>query len=178
MAYVFLTLFILLVFVFWLVNLVGAPGNWMIVCIAAIWVLVGPEPFEFGWGVVIALIVIALIGELIEFATSVVGTKKLGGSTLGATYSVIGSVIGGLAGAIIGLPIPIPLMGPLVGSILFASTGALIGAMIGEGQKGKPLKDSAQIGAAAFAGRFLGTVGKLVMGSAMVGLTVIAPFVF
>jgi uncharacterized protein YqgC (DUF456 family) len=178
MSYLLLILFILLVIVFWLVNLVGAPGNWMIVAMATLWAYAGPTSFRFSWAVVIALILIAAVGEAIEFGASVFGTKKLGGSTRGATFSVIGSVIGGIAGAVLGIPIPIPLVGSLIGSVLFACTGALIGAVIGEKWEGKPMKETVQIGGAAFAGRLVGTLGKLVLGSAMVGLAVAAPFCF
>ena len=75
----------------------------------------------------VVLTVLALLGELIEFLASVLGTKKLGGSTRGATLSVIGSMAGGLLGAVFGIPFPIPLVGMLIGSILFASVGAWIG---------------------------------------------------
>lgn len=178
MVYLWLFLFFALVIIFWVTNLLGAPGNWFIIAIAAVWALIGPEEYRFGWGVVIGLIVIALIGEGIEFGTSVLGTKKLGGSARGATLSVIGSIVGGIVGVLMGLPIPVPLLGPLVGSILFASTGALIGAIIGEQWVGKPVTESLKIGGAAFIGRLLGTVGKLIMGSAMVALAIAAPFFF
>lgn len=149
----------------------------MIVAIAILWAIVGPSDYRFHWAIPIALIVLALLGELIEFLASVMGTKKLGGSTRGATLSVIGSMAGGLIGAIFGIPFPIPLVGMLVGSILFAAIGAWVGASIGEKWVGKPIKESLKIGGAAFVGRLLGTIGKLVMGSTMAVISIAAPFI-
>ena len=118
------------------------------------------------------------MGEAIEFLASVFGTQQMGGSRRSATLSVVGSVIGGIAGAIMGVPIPIPIVGILIGSVLFASIGAMIGAMIGEHSHGKAVKESVKIGTAAFVGRLLGTAGKIIIGSSMMILTVIAPFFF
>ncbi len=177
MVYVWLTLFIVLVILFWGLNLLGLPGNWMIAAIGVLWVFVGPDLYQFHWGIPVALILLATLGELIEFLTSVLGTKKLGGSNRGATLSVIGSIAGGMAGAVFGIPFPVPLVGMLIGSILFAGVGAWIGATLGERWVGKPLDESVKIGAVAFLGRLLGTAGKLVVGSTMVVLAIAAPFV-
>ena len=177
MVYVWLTLFIVLVILFWGLNLVGLPGNWLIVAIAVFWMFIGPEQYQFHWGISVALTLLAIIGELIEFLTSVLGTKKLGGSNRGATLSVVGSIIGGVAGAAFGIPFPVPLVGMLLGSILFAGVGAWIGATLGEKWVGKPLNESVKIGAVAFLGRLLGTAGKLMVGSTMVVLAIAAPFV-
>lgn len=178
MIYVWLTLFILGIMAAWGINLIGMPGNWGIVVISLVWFFFSPASFQFSWMVILALVLLALVGEAIEFGASVFGTKKLGGSGRGATLSVVGSVIGGIAGAICGIPIPIPLVGMLIGSILFACIGASVGAMIGEKWVGKPMKESVKIGGAAFAGRLLGTVGKLAIGSIMVILSILAPFIF
>jgi hypothetical protein len=178
MIYIWLTLFILLIIVFWLLNLIGLPGNWLIVVVSLAWMFLGPSDYRFSWIVVAVLLVLALIGEAIEFGASVLGTKKLGGSGRGATLSVIGSIIGGIAGAIFGIPIPIPLVGMLIGSVLFAAIGAWVGATIGEKWIGKSTKESVQIGGAAFVGRLLGTMGKLAVGSLMVMLAIVAPFCF
>ncbi|MDG1875071.1 MAG: DUF456 domain-containing protein [Mariniblastus sp.] len=176
MIYVWLIAFILLVLASWLLNFIGMPGNWAIVALALIWFFLGPEKFHFHWAVLIMLVVLAAIGELIEFLASVLGAKNLGGSNRGATLSVIGSIIGGLLGATFGIPFPVPLVGMMIGSILFAGIGAWIGATLGERWGGKPMKESVQIGGAAFIGRLLGTAGKLVMGTTMVILAIAAPF--
>jgi len=178
MVYVWLTLFVVFILLFWLLNLVGLPGNWMMVGLALIWMFFGPEGYRFSWIVVVVLTILALIGEAIEFGASILGTNKLGGSARGATLSVVGSVVGGIMGAIFGIPFPVPLVGSLVGSVLLAAVGAWVGAMIGEKWVGKPLKESVQIGRAAFVGRLLGTAGKLMVGSIIAVLTIVAPFFF
>ena len=177
MVYVWLTLFIVAVIIFWALNFLGLPGNWLIVIIAIAWTLVGPQDINFHWAVPVALGFLAMIGELIEFLTSVLGTKKLGGSTRGATLSVIGSIVGGIIGAIFGIPIPIPLVGMVIGSVLFAAIGAWVGASLGEKWIGKSTEESLKIGGAAFVGRLVGTAGKLMVGSTMVVLTIAAPFI-
>jgi uncharacterized protein YqgC (DUF456 family) len=176
MVYVWLTLFVVLVILFWGLNFIGLPGNWMIVAVALLWIFVGPENYQFHWGIAVALALLAALGELIEFLTSVLGTKQLGGSNRGATLSVVGSIVGGMAGAVFGIPFPIPLVGMLIGSILFAGVGAWIGATLGEKWAGKSLDESVKMGAVAFLGRLLGTAGKLVVGSTMVVLAIAAPF--
>jgi uncharacterized protein YqgC (DUF456 family) len=178
MVYVWLSLFIVLIVLFWLLNLVGLPGNWMIVALALLWMIFGPADYRFSWVVVVVIAILALIGEAIEFGASILGTNKLGGSKRGATLSVVGSVIGGILGAIFGIPFPIPLVGSLVGSVLLAAAGAWVGAMIGEKWVGKQFQESVKIGNAAFVGRLLGTAGKLVMGSIIAVLTIAAPFFF
>jgi len=152
MVYVWLTLFIVFVILCWGLNLIGMPGNWLIVVIAVVWVFFGPDHYRFHWGIPVALVVLATIGELIEFLTSVLGTKKLGGSTRGATLM-------------------------LIGSILFAGVGAWIGSTLGEKWVGKPMKESVKIGGVAFLGRLIGTAGKMMVGSTMVVLAIAAPFV-
>ena len=174
MIYVWLTLLALVLLLLWAINFFGLPGNWGIVLAAIGWMLLAPEGFGYSWLTVVALVVLGLLGEAIEFLASVLGTKKLGGSNRGATCSVVGSIAGGIAGLFFGIPIPIPVVGSLVGAILFAGIGALIGATIGEQWEGKTVKESVQIGGAAFLGRVAGTIGKVVVGLAMVALTLIA----
>lgn len=173
MVYVWVTLFILLLLACWCVNVVGGPGNWLIALSAGLWAWLGPIDFGYHWLIVLAVAALALIGEGLEFGAAVVGTKKFGGSKLGAGLSLVGSIIGGLSGVVL---LPIPVVGLIVGPILFACIGALVGAAIGEKINGKPMTESMKIGGAAAAGRFVGTLGKLAMGSAMIVVTLIAMF--
>lgn len=177
-SYLMLILFFGLILIFWASNFVGLPGNWLMVAGAGLWFFLAPERFQFSWMVLVALIVLALIGELLEFLASVLGTKKMGGSSRGAMLSVVGSVVGGILGVIIGIPIPIPVLGVLISGILCASAGAMAGALIGEYSLGTPTDQAFKIGGAAFVGRMLGTFGKIIMGAAMVTLILLAPFVF
>lgn len=174
--YILLALFVGLILLFWGLNFIGMPGNWLIIASAALWIWLGPESFQFSWLWLIGLVLLAAIGEILEFAASVMGTKKMGGSSRGATLSVVGSIVGGLLGVVIGIPIPIPIVGLLISGVLCASLGAVVGAMIGEYSLGTSLDQTTKIGLAAGVGRMLGTFGKIIMGAAMVALMIIAPF--
>ena len=173
MIYLWLTLMITFAIVAWVTNIFGLPGNWMILAVAILWYFVGPVSHAVHLFSVVVLLVAAGVAELLELVASIAGTKKYGGSKTGATLSLICSIIGGIFGAVL---IPIPVVGWIVGPILFACVGALVGAAIGEKMVGKPMKESLKIGQAAFIGRFIGTVSKVGIGSAMVVLLVIALF--
>ena len=165
----------LTIFGCWILNIVGMPGNWILIAVTILWVIFGPERFSIHWPAFIGLTFLAILGEAVEFGASVLGAKKLGATRLGATLSVVGSMIGGLVGVIIAIPIPI--IGWIISSILFACIGAMIGTMIGEKIKGTDNKQNLKIGSAAFAGRLLGTVGKLWLGSAMSAVALVALFI-
>ena len=88
----------------------------------------------------------------------------------------MGSIVGSILGAFIGLPIPIPIVGVIVGSFFFACAGALVGATIGERWQGSDMDKSLKVGGAAFAGRFVGTMGKISMGSVLLVTAVASLF--
>jgi len=143
-------------------TVLGLPGIWVIVVTALVlWVSTSGESFihvsTYG---VIALVVIALLGELVEFAASAAGVGKMGGSKRSAWLAVAGSIAGAIFGLFAGSLIPIPVIGSLVTSVLLGGIGAAIGAVIGERWVGKDWDQSARIGVAAMIGRLLGTIGK------------------
>jgi hypothetical protein len=177
--YLLLALFVVALMAAWFANLFGLPGNWIIVLLVAVWYwFVDPlSKSHIGLPGVILFIGLAATGELIEFAASVFGTRKVGGSRRAATWSVIGSIAGGIVGALVGLPIAIPIVGAIVGSILLACLGAMIGATMGEKSQGSKIDKSLKVGGAAAAGRFIGTVGKFAMGSIIVVATIVSLFI-
>ncbi len=177
--YILLLLFILALLVSWLSNLFGLPGNWFIVALTAVWFFFtsAATHWHIELGLVVLFAVLAGIGELIEFGASVLGTKHVGGSRRAATCSIIGSIVGGIAGGFIGIPIPIPLVGIVIGSVFFACLGALIGATIGEKWQGSEMDKSLKVGGAAAAGRFVGTMGKIAMGSAIAAVVLLSLFI-
>ena len=167
MIYLWITLFVIAIILFWLLNVVGLPGNWFAAGLIALWMWLGPSsvPLQIGWPILASILVLAGFGELIEFAAGMIGAKQVGGTKRGAWLALLGSMIGGLFGAIVGIPIPIPIVGFVVSSLLFACIGALLGAMVGEKWAGKPMSESMQVGGMAFVGRFFGTAAKIVVGS-------------
>lgn len=161
-------LFVLSLVVGWCLTLVGMPGNWLIVAAAAVAALLIPEGArtDLTWITVIVLVILASIGELLEFAAGAMGVARVGGSRRAAALAIVGSLVGGVTGAVVGLPVPI--IGPVLAALLGASLGALIGAYVGEDWASQDFQQSIRVGHAAFWGRLLGTVGKLAVGTIMV----------
>ena len=174
MALLFALLLITALLASWLLTVLNLPGNWLMVLATAIYSYCVPadSAAAVGWKVVLAILIMAVLGEVVELLAGAAGTAKAGGSRRGALFALVGSMGGGLLGVFVGLPIPI--VGSIFGALLFACLGALIGAMFGEMSAGKGLNASWQIGKAAFGGRLAGTLGKVVLGSAMVFVVIIA----
>lgn len=171
-------LLVLGVLVCWGANLFSIPAsNWVMVGLAALYAWQGPAEgrFDLAWAPIVILVLLAGVGELIEFTASALGARKVGGSRRSAALSMVGSIVGGLGGMVLALPIPV--IGPIVGALLFASAGALGGAMLGERWKGRDWEESLEVGKAAFWGRLLGTVGKAMVASVMVVVVVVAVLV-
>ena len=154
----------------WALNLVGLPGNWINLVAVALyaWLMPDPHRADLGWIVVGGLLVLAIIGEVIEFAAGSAGAATAGGSKRGAVLAMVGALLGGVVGLVVGTFIPIPIVGSIIGSLLLSSTGALLGAMLGEAWKGREWEESFWVGHAAFWGRLLGTVGKIAVGAMMI----------
>lgn len=157
----------------WLLTVFGMPGNWLMVATTAVYAYFSPaqSSLAIGWKAVAVLAVLAGLGEAIELLAGAAGAAKAGGSKRGAALALFGSMVGSVVGVIVG--IPIPLIGPIAAALLFAAIGATAGAMLGEAWCGKNLDASWQIGKAAFWGRLIGTMGKLLVGAVMVGFTVV-----
>ena len=156
-------------------NILGMPGTWFIVAMAAACML---RPVDLashiGWGPLIGIIVVALIGEGLEFAASAMGVSRLGASKTSAALAILGSIGGAIVGLFAGTAIPVPLIGNLIGSLILGGVGAFAGAAVGERWVGKSWDESFEVGNAAFWGRLLGTVGKAVCGTVACGLFLFA----
>lgn len=157
-----------------LLTLVGLPGNWLMVIAVAIYAYAVRDAGGASIGVNVAIVVavLAVVGELLEFAAGAWGAKRAGGSRRAAALALLGSVAGGIVGAIVGLPIPI--VGPILAAVLFAGAGALAGAFAGELWKGRTVEEGWVVGRAAFHGRLLGILAKLGVGLIMLIIIVAA----
>jgi hypothetical protein len=144
---------------------VGLPGTWVMLCLAVIVELVdgtylsGSSPTTFSWWAIGGCAALAVIGEVIEFATGAVGAKAGGASRRG----MWGALIGGFLGAIVLTPIiPIPVVGTLLGALF----GTFLGALVAERSHRDPednakgLKAELKAASGATIGRLLGTVAK------------------
>lgn len=158
----------------WAGNLIALPGNWIMVLLLSLYAWLGPQDgrIDISPGTVLFAIILAIIGEVVEFAASALGARRAGASRRSTTYAVLGSFGGALIGALIGIPIPI--VGPIIAAILFAGLGAMIGAIYGERSEGREWKETWSIGHAAFWGRTIGTFGKISAGLAILALTVLS----
>jgi uncharacterized protein YqgC (DUF456 family) len=174
MIYVYALLLILVLLIGWMLTVLGGPGNWLMVVAAALyaWLVPTDAALTIGWGVVIALLVLATVGEILEFIAGALGATKGGGSKRGAALAIIGSMVGGVVGVFVGVPIPV--LGPVIAAFLFAGLGAFVGAALGELWKGRSLDQSLDVGKAAFWGRILGTMAKTLVGSVMVVIGAVA----
>lgn len=160
----------------WLLTLLSMPGNWLMIAAVALYAYLVPDGrLDIGWPTVVALIGLAVLAELLEFAAGALGAARAGGSKRAALLGALGSMIGAVFGAATGVPVPV--VGSMVGAVLFACLGALLGAMLGEAWKGRDFDQSLRVGQAAFWGRLLGTLAKITMASAIAGIAAIAPLV-
>lgn len=161
-------------------TLFALPGNWVILVLSALfaWLIRDPSGGGISLYTVGALLALATIGEIVEFAAGAAGAARSGASRRGMVLSLIGAMIGSLVGAACGAAIPIPLIGSLVGAVGGGAGGAFAGAYLGETWRGVPEDQRFEIGKAAFIGRLLGTAGKLAIGAAMVVVATIDTFLF
>ena len=137
------------------INLIGLPGLWVMVAstLGYAW-LTGWK--YVGWPALIAVLVLALLAEAVEFISGSAGAKKAGGSKRG----MIGGIVGGVLGAIFLSVIPIPGVAQLVGAII----GTFAGVAAVELLVGKRVDKSIEIAGAAAKGRFWGTIFKTLIG--------------
>ncbi len=158
----------------WILNTVSAPGNWAMVALAALywWLMPAESPYAIGGWILTVLVGLAIVGEIIEFGTSALGTRHAGGSRRGAWLSILGSVIGSITGVFVGIPVPV--IGSLLAALLFAGCGAMLGAYLGERWDGKTNREAWRVGWASFCARLIGSLAKMLTGIVMIAIAVVA----
>jgi len=146
--------------IFTLSVVLGLPGAWMTLGLAVLieviddWWRATPGESTFGWWLLGACAIVAVVGEILEFAAGALGAKRGGSSRRG----VWGALIGGLVGAVLGLGIPIPIVGSLIGALIGTFAGAIIGEMTDDEVT---LKQTLKPAAGATIARIIGTLAKL-----------------
>lgn len=136
------------------------PGTWLMILLAVCVDWFYPQDL-FSMTFLVACVVLAGVGEVIEFAFSASSARKAGGSRRGALLAIVGGVVG----AIVGTP-----FAPVVGTLLGACVGAFGGSILGDLWAGQPLGKSVNTGSEAAIGRLWGTLGKLAVGGVIVVL--------
>jgi len=105
-----------------------------------------------GWPTLVVLGVLAAISLVLDPIANALGAKRAGASG----WAIAGAAIGTFAGLFLGLP----------GLVL----GPLVGAVVGELAARRDLRQAGRAGLGAWIGFLAGTVAKLAIGFAMVGL--------
>jgi uncharacterized protein len=154
----------------WLTNLLSLPGNWALLGLTALFAWLVPHDGSRGitWNTVWILLVLATVGEIIEFVAGAAGAAKRGASRRSIWLSLLGALAGSIGGAIVGLPIA--LVGSPVAALLGGAIGAFVGAYLGETWAERPQGHSFEVAKGAFFGRLWGTVGKFAVGAVMLGV--------
>ncbi len=140
----------------------GLPGTWLqvlgLVGFAAMtdFSVVGAVP-------IVTVLVLAVLGEVIEFTLGGRYARKYGGSKRAAW----GAILGGLVGALVGVPILI------IGSVIGAFVGAFAGAALMEMTRSPDARAALRVGWGAFVGRLVATAAKSAVGVAIAAVALL-----
>ena len=168
-------LFALLVLACIVLMLLGLPGTWFMIGLAVLidlidgWWLPDEQRPTFSITVLAVAVVLAALGELLEFIASALGAKKAGASRLGILGALGGSLVGAVAGTFL---LPIPVVGTLVGAV----AGSFAGAVLVEVAAGRSIEHTVKPATGAAIGRVLGTLGKLPFSVAVWAILSVAAF--
>lgn len=124
---------------------------------AGLWLAAWIDGYQHvsGWTVLL-LGVLTALSLIVDFVATALGAKRVGASA----EAVSGAVIGTVVGIFFGLP----------GLVL----GPFVGAVIGELTAQRSLERATAVGVATWVGLLLGTIAKLALAFAMIGVFVAA----
>jgi uncharacterized protein YqgC (DUF456 family) len=131
----------------------GLPGLWIMVATAVVYNMIVPGD-PIGWFSLVAVAVLALAAELLEFTMTGRYARKYGGSKRAGW----GAILGGIVGAMVGFPVPI--VGPVIGAFV----GSFVGALVAELTGGASAGDATRVAKGALIGRVMSTVLKIGIG--------------
>jgi uncharacterized protein YqgC (DUF456 family) len=147
---------------------VNLPGLWVMVLATAVYsVLYRPILTHPTIGVILVLLAMAAAAEIVDFFAAGAGAKRAGGTSRGLWGAIIGSIAGAIVGSI---------MLPLILTLVGVCVGTFIGAFIGELSGGMAFGQATRISTYATLGRLAGTVGKMIIGSIMLVITLYYAF--
>ncbi|HUK22352.1 MAG TPA: DUF456 domain-containing protein [Gemmatimonadales bacterium] len=133
--------------------LFGLPGLWVMV-LGVIGYGALTEFHSVGAGTIGAVVVLAFLGEIIEWWLGFRFAERYGGSRRAAW----GAVLGGMVGAGIGLPLPV------LGSVIGAFAGSFVGAALFEYAGVRRADAALRVGVGAVIGRVAGAATKVALG--------------
>ena len=149
--------------------LFALPGNWLIVILTCLFAWWRWDDNVFSVYTLIAIVVLAVVGELFEFFGGMAGAKTAGARFAGSIAALFGGITGAIAGTFL---IPLPLLGTLIG----ACGGAAVGTLLMEFAAGRTMDKSARMGVGAGLGEFIGITSKLALGFVIWLIVAIAAF--
>jgi len=114
---------------------------------------------QVGWITVAVLGALTLLSFVVDFVASAVGAQRVGASR--------GAIAGAAIGTVIGIPFGIP------GLI----AGPFLGAVVGELAARPDVLQAGKVGVGAWVGFVVGTLLKLALAFAMVGIFAVAYFI-
>jgi len=153
-----------------LLVLFSLPGNWLMIAATGLFAWWKWEDGVFSIYTLIAITILAAIGEIIEFIAGAGGAKKAGAGWLASLSAIVGAMLGAAFGTFL---IPFPILGTLLGACIGARTATLSIEAI----SGKKIDHSIKTGLGAGLGVFLGTTSKFVIGMSIWLTIAIAAFV-
>lgn len=131
----------------------GLPGLWIMVASAVAYNMIVPGD-PIGWFTLLAVAVLALVAELLEFSLTGRYARRYGGSRRASW----GAILGGMVGAMIGFPVPV--IGPIIGAFVGSFCGALFAELTG----GTSAGDATRVAKGALIGRVVSTMLKIGIG--------------
>lgn len=134
----------------------GLPGLWVMVASAVAYNMVVPGD-PIGWFTLVAVSILGIVAEVLEFTMSGQYARKYGGSRRAGW----GAIIGGIVGAFIGFPVPI--VGPVIGAFV----GSFVGALAAEMSAGTGPGGATRVAYGALIGRVVSTALKIGIGFAI-----------
>ncbi len=168
MTYVWAALLVLTNTLWLALDLLGLPGNWLMV--AGTLLVAWLQPDMFSVWTLVAVCGVAAVGEALELFSGAYGARRGGAGRPGSAGALLGGFIGAFLGTFL---IPIPLLGSVIG----ACAGACLGALALEWGGGRDFGGSLRAGVGAGAGRALGTLVKLAAGVVIWLVIAVAAFV-
>ena len=169
MLYLWSTILVLLNAFCLLMVLFSMPGNWLIITLTCLFAWWRWDDGVFSVYTLVAIAILAVLGELIEFLGGAGTAKKAGATWRGSVGALIGAITGALIGTFV---IPVPVLGTLIGACI----GAGLGTWALELSTGRDTVQSARYGVAAGIGQFLGITGKFVIGIVIWLIVTVAAF--
>lgn len=169
MIYVWLLILVVLNGVWLGMVLFGLPGNWLMVAgtVLLAWWRWEEQPFAIG--TLLAIGLLALAGEVMEFLAGMTGAQKGGAQLRGSIGAFAGAIVGAVVGTVV---ILIPVLGTIVGSCV----GAGLGAWAMEASTGKTTRQLRRLSVGAGVGQFIGLLSKLGVGVVIWLIVAIAAF--